>query len=268
MAATAQMRLQGVLQLAAAPGTRNQMDLALLADVNCTAASGTLAQVEIQPTDGITGDDLTVELRLLQPLISVTADAGTEKLAAASHGLAEGQAVQVTGTALPAPLVAGTTYYVKSPATNDFQLSATVGGSVIDLTTAGTAVKVRALSLLSLSYSYPSTGPAIPPIIRQPGTPLDFSRLRALQVVLMPLNAAANASGSAYLTTGDPADGYNHLSLPLKLAHTAAGDVSWWSAALPMPSGLPLGTDYPMTLKVKAGESNANMLILINLLGY
>ena len=42
------------------------------------------------------------------------------------------------GGGLPAPLVAGTTYYVKTAASDVYTLSATAGGATIDLTTAGT----------------------------------------------------------------------------------------------------------------------------------
>lgn len=57
-----------------------------------------------------------------------------------AHGLADDDAVAfypgASGT-LPAPLVATATYYVVNATTDDFQLAATPGGAVIDLTTAG-----------------------------------------------------------------------------------------------------------------------------------
>ena len=52
-----------------------------------------------------------------------------------AHGLAANTAVVFTTTgALPTGLVAGTTYYVTSPTTNTFQLSATSGGTAINTT--------------------------------------------------------------------------------------------------------------------------------------
>lgn len=51
------------------------------------------------------------------------------------HGLSDGDAVSVTTTgALPTGLVAGTTYYIKSSATNSFNLAATPGGTAINTT--------------------------------------------------------------------------------------------------------------------------------------
>lgn len=53
-----------------------------------------------------------------------------------------GDPVFFGGTATPAPLVAGTVYYVSVAATNSFSVSATRGGSSITTSTTGTAVTV------------------------------------------------------------------------------------------------------------------------------
>jgi hypothetical protein len=61
------------------------------------------------------------------------------------HGFADGDAIvfrAAEGGTLSAPLVAGTTYYVKSSTDISFQVSATSGGSAINLTTDGTNVLV------------------------------------------------------------------------------------------------------------------------------
>jgi len=53
---------------------------------------------------------------------------------------AEGEAVfwvVVAGGTLPAPFVAGTTYYIKNYTTTHFQFAATIGGAVVDITTSG-----------------------------------------------------------------------------------------------------------------------------------
>lgn len=42
-----------------------------------------------------------------------------------------------TGSNLPSPLIAGTEYFVKTPGTASFTISATSGGAAIDTTTAG-----------------------------------------------------------------------------------------------------------------------------------
>lgn len=68
-----------------------------------------------------------------------TVDAGTDTLTATGHNFTNGTQVKVSSTTtLPAPLVAGTTYYVINTATNTLKLSATSGGSAIDITSTGT----------------------------------------------------------------------------------------------------------------------------------
>jgi hypothetical protein len=63
----------------------------------------------------------------------------TDVLTSNAHGLANNTLVGIatTGT-MPAPLIAGSMYYVVNKTTNDFQVSLTSGGAAIDLTTAGT----------------------------------------------------------------------------------------------------------------------------------
>lgn len=68
-----------------------------------------------------------------------TADAGTDVVTATAHGYSTDQAVVVSSNGtLPAPLVGGTTYYVRDVTTNTFKLAASAGGAAIDLTSAGT----------------------------------------------------------------------------------------------------------------------------------
>ena len=79
---------------------------------------------------GTTGAGTTVTISTATPaLVSWTA-----------HGFAAGQPVQFggAGATLPAPLVAGQTYYVIAAGlvTNAFEISATVGGAAINTTTA------------------------------------------------------------------------------------------------------------------------------------
>jgi len=59
------------------------------------------------------------------------------------HGLPAGTPVVFsTSGALPAPLVAGTVYFVVDPDTDDFSVAATSGGAAINTTTAGTGIHV------------------------------------------------------------------------------------------------------------------------------
>ena len=74
---------------------------------------------------------------------AVTASSATDKISldpVAAHTLSNGNRVRFAGTAVPGGLTEGVWYYVVSKATNDFKVSATYGGSAIDLTTNGTAV--------------------------------------------------------------------------------------------------------------------------------
>ncbi|WP_434048056.1 MULTISPECIES: hypothetical protein [Sorangium] len=66
-------------------------------------------------------------------------DAGLNAFVVTAHGWSSNQPVRVTavGGTLPGGLSAGTVYYVRSPTTNGFQLSATSGGAAIDITSSG-----------------------------------------------------------------------------------------------------------------------------------
>lgn len=72
-----------------------------------------------------------------------TADAATDKILAAGHGLSDGDVVMVanSGGALPGGLAANTAYYVVSAALNDFKVSLTDGGTAVDITDAGTGTQ-------------------------------------------------------------------------------------------------------------------------------
>lgn len=76
--------------------------------------------------------------------VNVTLDETTDTFAATSHGLNTGDRVKISG-ALPAEYSAGTIYFVISANANDFQLSATLGGSAIDATTAGSELVVTSV---------------------------------------------------------------------------------------------------------------------------
>jgi hypothetical protein len=69
----------------------------------------------------------------------VSVDATGNTITATAHGWSAAQPVRFTvvGGSLPGNVSAGTVYYVISPATDTFQISATVGGAAIDITSAG-----------------------------------------------------------------------------------------------------------------------------------
>lgn len=63
---------------------------------------------------------------------------GTDTLTSNSHGMTDGTLVKITSTtSVPGGLSTSNYYYIKSAAANTFQLSATSGGSAIDITSAG-----------------------------------------------------------------------------------------------------------------------------------
>jgi hypothetical protein len=72
---------------------------------------------------------------------SANVNTTTDKITVTTHGYAADDEVKIArvGTAtLPAPLTEDTIYFIKTPATDDFQLALTSGGAAIDFTTAGT----------------------------------------------------------------------------------------------------------------------------------
>lgn len=63
-----------------------------------------------------------------------SADLSANTIKVPAHGFSNGDKVVFFSTTPPAPLVAGTVYFVVSATTDDFQVSATSGGSAINLT--------------------------------------------------------------------------------------------------------------------------------------
>lgn len=86
---------------------------------------------------------IVFELRSDQPTATFTADNATDTMTATLHGLLNGVIVNVSnsGGGLPAGLAAATDYYVVGATANTFQLSATSGGSAINITTNGTGTQ-------------------------------------------------------------------------------------------------------------------------------
>jgi hypothetical protein len=87
-----------------------------------------------------------------QTVTSINID--TDFITKNSHGLNNGDVIKFKSTKLlPQPLVINTTYYIVNKTTNTFQVSATSGGSPIDITTPGTGV-------LSFYYTSVTISPA------------------------------------------------------------------------------------------------------------
>jgi hypothetical protein len=70
---------------------------------------------------------------------TVTATVSTSLINSAAHGLVNGVRLRFSSTGtLPAPLIPTVDYFVVNSTTGNYQLSASLGGSAIALTTAGT----------------------------------------------------------------------------------------------------------------------------------
>jgi len=109
----------------------------LILDTSSSTAMGTIAKAGTRTNEfymmGYYPDSI------MQQASNV--DTGTDVFTGISTALAANTPVRVLSTDdLPAPLVADTTYYIKSPSGTTFQLSATAGGAAIDITTTGTGV--------------------------------------------------------------------------------------------------------------------------------
>ena len=62
---------------------------------------------------------------------------GTDRITENTHGMVEGDVIRLTTTGtLPTGLELQTTYFVRNPNVNDFQLSETPDGSIVDITAA------------------------------------------------------------------------------------------------------------------------------------
>lgn len=80
------------------------------------------------------GNNIYTKLQIIHKPKAITVTRSSNKLNATAHGLVAGTEVTVRSTeSIPAPLQAGTVYYVKSPGTDDFELSAASGGPTITL---------------------------------------------------------------------------------------------------------------------------------------
>jgi hypothetical protein len=91
--------------------------------------------------------------------IADSADAATDAIALDVHGLDPNDPLQLraeAGGALPAPLVALTTYYADPLDDNRFGVRATAGGARIDLTTAGSSIVVIVAVPMSAAIAWAS----------------------------------------------------------------------------------------------------------------
>jgi hypothetical protein len=84
--------------------------------------------------------------------VSCTVSDTTDKITSNSHGLSNGAPVRFSADVMPTGLTANQTYYVISAATNDFKVAATIGGTAIDIGSAGTTVVYMPLLVEETDY--------------------------------------------------------------------------------------------------------------------
>jgi len=104
--------------------------------------SATATVVTVPTTFSTTGTALTVPTG-----ISATADASTDVVSATGSGFSNGNKVAFTALTGGAGLTINTVYYVVSASGDTFKVSATLGGSAIDITTDITSGTVGIVSL-------------------------------------------------------------------------------------------------------------------------
>lgn len=78
------------------------------------------------------------------PTAPATIDLATDRVTITAHGFADDTPIFITNLSGGAGLLNNTTYFVRNPTANDFQVSATSGGTAINITTNGTADICRA----------------------------------------------------------------------------------------------------------------------------
>lgn len=172
---------------------------------------------------------------------AVTADAGTDFLTATSHGLEDGDHIFLTniGGALPAGLAVNTSYYVRDKTTNTFKVTATVGGTAVDITGAGTGTH----------YFHTQ--------IKVPDLRGSFIMGQGTRVRTMTFDGASAVDPATDIITVESND-WLHTGQAVALTGSA------------LPTGLTAGTYYVIrvnatSIKLAANVSNANAGTAVNI---
>lgn len=132
-----------------------------------------------------------------------TAANATDVFTSNGHGYANGTKVRVfnVGGALPAGLTAGTDYYVIGAAANTFQLSATLGGAAVNVTTDGTGTNSVHHEYFALEANGNLSGRTFAP--------------QQVSNVIGSLTQVRNLLNNLAATQGDHLGNINQLAAPL-----------------------------------------------------
>jgi hypothetical protein len=117
-----------------------------------TVAAAITAKHQHTNLPGLWADGKTVSITA-STNASATANATTDQLTVAAHGLSENQPVVVGGTAVPGGIQPQTIYWVKVIDANTIQLrTAHDSTSLVDITSTGTSVTVTAVRAFTITY--------------------------------------------------------------------------------------------------------------------
>lgn len=267
-------RSRSTLSVPAEDLTGDALELDLPADASFEGVSNSIARIVVDPNDNITSDDFTLEVNLMPAGGTATVVAATDLFTtSAVHGLAVGDEVRFeTSGTLPSPLVAGTSYYVHStPAANTLKITDVLGGSVLNIADAGTGTHSWQ-GFTKITTAAPYGYPAAPVLVREKldGRPGDFTLIRVIHFWAVAKDSTQNASGSGWITLGDSTDTANYFAAPWSLAYTAGDDPEdkvTPAVQLVLPEGLTYDASFPLQIVTKAGESNSNLRLFLNLAG-
>lgn len=270
MSATAKVSASLVLLPSGDAATQNNDTLTLTASLEIAAESNTVAQIRIDADDYTgPGDPAKIILPLSPPGGTITVNDGTDVFTtSAAHNLAVGDEILfTTTTTLPAPLVAGVSYWVHSvPTGSTLKIATLPGAAALDITTTGTGTHSwQSRHAIVPTFVYPAEGPVVPPIVRdkRDGRNGDFTYIKALQVILIPTDSTADSSGQIYVTAGGIGDDMNYFHVPLAI-DGAADTNPIATAIIAIPPGMAYNDDDPLYVRIEASE---NLTVIINLLG-
>lgn len=228
------------------------------------STGGTVAQIRVELEDHTAdvGDDPVVNLILFPASGNFTANATTDIITtSAPHGQAVNNrlSLSTTGT-LPAGL-SSTLYVQDVVSTTELKVSATPGGTAINITTTGTGTHAwRGYGQISSTTEYGGGTSNVITTDGLDGEDNDFDLIRGLHVKLSrndPDNAAASAR--VIVECGDSTARMGYVRNPLSFDIDDATDAA---AAVVIPSGIAFDPAFPLKITI-VDAANAQLLIAL-----